>query len=321
MSIIADEHLWQEIISPDSFSGEVMFGEMMKRHTSLKIGGPADIFVFPQEVISLKNSLTALKKKSIPFMPVGGGTNLLVRDGGIEGVVVSLRDCRRIEIVDEAKDLVSLFVESGVPLQKLVSFAKENGFSGIEGLVGIPGSAGGAIAGNAGAYGYSMKNVIVSATVMHADGRLASLGAEELGLEYRKSNIPADSIMLSANIRLRKDIKEDIAKRGEGFLREKRERQPLSELSAGCVFKNPVGCDSTLREGTSAGKLIDEAGCKGMRIGDAEVSAVHANFLINKGNASAADFIKLMDAVRAKVLATFGVELETEIKIVGREGI
>jgi len=313
MSIIADEHLWQEIISPASFSGEVMFGEMMKRHTSLKIGGPADIFVFPQEVISLKNSLTALKKKSIPFMPVGGGTNLLVRDGGIEGVVVSLRDCRRIEIVDEAKDLVSLFVESGVPLQKLVSFAKENGFSGIEGLAGIPGSAGGAIAGNAGAYGYEMKNVIVSATVMHADGRLASLGAEELGLEYRKSNIPADSIMLSANIRLRKDIKEDIAKRGEGFLREKRERQPLSELSAGCVFKNP--------EGTSAGKLIDEAGCKGMRIGDAEVSAVHANFLINKGNASAADFIKLMDAVRAKVLATFGVELETEIKVVGREGM
>ncbi len=311
MSIIADEHLWQEIISPDSFSGEVMFGEMMKRHTSLNIGGPADIFVFPQEVISLKNSLTALKKKSIPFMPVGGGTNLLVRDGGIEGVVVSLRDCRRIEIVDDAKDLVSLFVEAGVPLQKLVSFAKENGFSGIEGLVGIPGSAGGAIAGNAGAYGYSMKNVIVSATVMHADGRLAKLGAEELGLEYRKSNIPAGSIMLSANIRLRKDIKEDIAKRAEGFLKEKRERQPLSELSAGCVFKNP--------EGTSAGKLIDEAGCKGMRIGDAEVSSVHANFLINKGNASAADFINLMDAVRAKVLATFGVELETEIKIVGRE--
>lgn len=311
MSIIADEHLWQEIISPDSFSGEVMFGEMMKRHTSLKIGGPADIFVFPQEVISLKNSIVALKKKNIPFMPVGGGTNLLVRDGGIEGVVVSLRDCRRIEVVDDAKELVSLFVESGVPLQKLVSFAKENGFSGLEGLVGIPGSAGGAIAGNAGAYGYSMKNVVISATVMHADGRLAKLGTEELGLEYRESNIPAGSIMLSANIRLRKDIKEDIAKRGEGFLKEKRERQPLSELSAGCVFKNP--------EGTSAGKLIDEAGCKGMRIGDAEVSAVHANFLINKGNASASDFIKLMDAVRAKVLATFGVELETEIKIVGRE--
>ncbi len=311
MSIIADEHLWQEIISPDSFSGEVMFGEMMKKHTSLKIGGPADIFVFPQEVISLKNSIVALKKKSIPFMPVGGGTNLLVRDGGIEGVVVSLRDCRRIEIVDDAKELVSLFVESGVPLQKLVSFAKENGFSGLEGLAGIPGSVGGAIAGNAGAYGYSMKNVVTSATVMHADGRLARLGAEELGLEYRKSNIPAGSIMLSANIRLRKDIKEDIAKRGEGFLKEKRGRQPLSELSAGCVFKNP--------EGTSAGKLIDEAGCKGMRIGDAEVSAVHANFLINKGNAGAADFIKLMDAVMAKVLATFGVELETEIKIVGRD--
>ena len=308
---IADEHLWQEIISQCSFSGEVMFREVMKMHTSLKIGGPADVFVFPQEVISLKNILTALKRRDISFMPVGGGTNLLVRDGGIEGIVVSLRDCRRIEVVDDAKDMVSLFVESGAPLQKLVSFAKENGFSGLEGLAGIPGSVGGAIAGNAGAFGYSMKNVIVSAVVMHADGRLIKLDAEELRFEYRKANIPAGSIILSANIRLRKDIKEDIAKRIEGFLKEKRERQPLSELSAGCVFKNPAE--------TSAGKLIDEAGCKGMRVGAAEVSALHANFLINKGNASASDFINLMDAVRAKVLATFGVELEDEIKIVGRE--
>ncbi len=305
-----DKNLWQEIISPGSFSGEVLFGETMKKHTSLKIGGPADIFAFPQEVISLKNMLTTLKKKSIPSMPVGGGTNLLVRDGGIEGVVVSLRDCRRIEIIDEAQDLISLFVESGVPLQKLVSFTKENGFSGMEGLAGIPGSVGGAIAGNAGAYGYSMKSLIVSATVMHPDGRLDKLVAGELGLEYRASKLPVGSIILSANIKLRRDIKEDIAKRMEGFLREKREKQPLSDLSAGCVFKNP--------EGASAGKLIDEAGCKGMRIGDAEVSSRHANFLINKGNASASDFLKLMDAVRTKVSSVFGVELEPEIKIVGR---
>ena len=313
-----DKNLWQEIISPGSFSGEVLFGETMKKHTSLKIGGPADIFAFPQEVISLKNMLTMLKKKGIPSVPVGGGTNLLVRDGGIEGVVVSLRDCRRIEIIDEAQDLISLFVESGVPLQKLVSFTKENGFSGMEGLAGIPGSVGGAIAGNTGAYGYSMKSLIVSATIMHPDGRLDKLVAGELGLEYRAAKLPAGSIILSANIKLRRDIKEDIANRMEGFLREKREKQPLSNLSAGCVFKNPVGCDSTLREGASAGKLIDEAGCKGMRIGDVEVSFRHANFLINKGNASASDFLKLMDAVRTKVSSVFGVELEPEIKIVGR---
>lgn len=305
-----DKNLWQEIISPGSFSGEVLFGETMKTHTSLKIGGPADIFAFPQEVISLKNMLTTLKKKSIPSLPVGGGTNLLVRDGGIEGVVVSLRDCRRIEIIDEAQDLISLFVESGVPLQKLVSFTKENGFSGMEGLAGIPGSVGGAIAGNTGAYGYSMKSLIVSATVMHPDGKLDKLAAGKLGLEYRAAKLPAGSIILSANIKLRRDIKEDIAKRMEGFLREKREKQPLSDLSAGCVFKNP--------EGASAGKLIDEAGCKGMRIGDVEVSSRHANFLINKGNASASDFLKLMDAVRTKVSSVFGVELEPEIKIVGR---
>ena len=310
MQNIIDEHLWQEIISPDSFSGEVRFRETMKKHTSLKIGGLADVFASPQDAVSLKNMLILLEEKSIPFVPVGGGTNLLVRDGGIGGVVVSLRDFRRIEIVEEEKDLVTVFVESGVPLQRFVIFSKENGHSGIEGLVGIPGSVGGAIAGNAGAFGYEIKNVLVSVTVMHAGGKMDKMSAGELGLEYRASKIPTGSIILGANIKMRRDIKEDIAKRIDAFLREKRERQPISELSAGCVFKNP--------EGASAGRLIDEAGCKGMRIGDVEVSAVHANFFINRGNASASDFIRLMDEVRTKVISIFGVELEPEIRIVGR---
>ena len=310
MQNIIDEHLWQEIISPDSFSGEVRFRETMKKHTSLKIGGLADVFASPQDAVSLKNMLILLEEKSIPFVPVGGGTNLLVRDGGIGGVVVSLRDFRRIEIVEEEKDLVAVFVESGVPLQRFVIFSKENGHSGIEGLVGIPGSVGGAIAGNAGAFGYEIKNVLVSVTVMHAGGKMDKMSAGELGLEYRASKIPTGSIILGANIKMRRDIKEDITKRIDAFLREKSERQPISKLSAGCVFKNP--------EGTSAGRLIDEAGCKGMRIGDVEVSAVHANFFINRGNASASDFIRLMDEVRTKVISIFGVELEPEIRIVGR---
>lgn len=310
MQDIIDEHLWQEIISPDSFSGEVRFMEPMKKHTSLKIGGTADVFASPQDAVSLKNMLILLKEKSIPFVPVGGGTNLLVKDGGIDGVVVSLRDFRRIEIVKEENDLVSVFVESGVPLQRLVVFSREKGYSGIEGLVGIPGSVGGAIAGNAGSFGYEIKNVLVSVIVMHADGKMDKMSAGELGLEYRASKIPAGSIILGADIKMRRDIKEDITKRIDAFLREKSERQPISKLSAGCVFKNP--------EGASAGRLIDEAGCKGMRIGDVEVSAVHANFFINRGNASASDFIRLMDEVRTKVISIFGVELEPEIRIVGK---
>jgi len=311
MQHIIDEHLWREISSSANFSGEARFMEPMKNHTALRIGGNADVFAFPADVVSLKNMLTALKDKGIPFIPVGGGTNLLVRDGGVAGVVVSLRDSRRIELVKGENDPVTFFVESGLPLQRLVSFSKENGYSGIEGLVGIPGSVGGAIVGNAGAFGYTIKNVLISATVMHAYGKIDVMDAAELGLEYRSSKIPAGTIILSANIRLRRDIREDIAKRIDSFLGKKRERQPISELSAGCVFKNP--------EGTSAGKLIDEAGCKSMRIGDVEVSSVHANFFINKGNATASDFMKLMDEVRLKVMAIFGVGLEPEIRIVGRE--
>ncbi|MBI4690133.1 MAG: UDP-N-acetylmuramate dehydrogenase [Nitrospirae bacterium] len=310
-----DERLWHELVHPESFSGEVRFMEYMKNHTSLRIGGTADVFASPHDVVSLKNLLIALKNKGIPFVPVGGGTNLLVKDGGIGGVVVSVRNFRRIVPLKEENDRVYFFVESGVPLQKLVSFTKENGYSGIEGLAGIPGGIGGAIAGNAGAFGYEIKNVLVSATVMHSGGEIDTISADELGLEYRSSKMPAGSIMLSANIKLMRDVKEDIEKRIEGFLREKREKQPLSELSAGCVFKNPESASTS----GGAGRLIDEAGCKGMRIGDVEVSTVHANFFVNKGNATASDFVRLMDGVRKKVMEMFGVGLEPEIRIVGRE--
>jgi UDP-N-acetylmuramate dehydrogenase len=303
--------LWRKIISPDSFSGEVKFMETMKAHTYLQIGGPADVFACPQDTVSLENTLAALNEERIPFVTVGGGTNILVKDGGIYGVVISLKNFRRSDIAKEEKDMVLFFAESGTPLQKLVSFSKENGYSGIEGLAGIPGSVGGAIAGNAGAFGYSIKNSLVSVRMMNPDKGIYEMSASELGLEYRASKIPEDTVILSANMRLRKDVKEDVAKRTNSFLKQKRETQPLSEMSAGCVFRNP--------EGASAGRLIDEAGCKGMRIGDVEVSRVHANFFINKGDAKASDFLKLMDEVKAKVASVFGTELEPEIRILGRD--
>ncbi|MBA3071939.1 MAG: UDP-N-acetylmuramate dehydrogenase, partial [Nitrospirae bacterium] len=242
---------------------------------------------------------------------VGGGTNILVKDGGVYGAVISLKNFRCSDIANEEKDMVMFFAESGTPLQKLVSFSKEHGYSGIEGLIGIPGFVGGAIAGNAGAFGYSIKNALVSVRMMNPDKGIYEMSASELGLEYRAAKIPEDTVILSANMRLRKDVKEDVVKRINSFLKQKRETQPLSEMSAGCVFRNP--------EGTSAGRLIDEAGCKGMRIGDVEVSRVHANFFINKGDAKASDFLKLMDEVKKKVMKVFGTELEPEIRIVGKE--
>ena len=303
----------KDIFSEGIFEGEVKFMEPMRDHTSLRIGGPADIFAVPQDILSLSNVRARLERRRVPFFPLGGGTNILVRDGGIEGTVISFRSLRKIETVKEDDENVYLFVRAGALLQRLVNFSKENGYSGLEGLVGIPGTVGGAICGNAGAFGYEMKDILVSVEIMDSEGKIDRFKAEGIAFGYRSSGISQNELLLSAEIKLRKDKKEDISARIEDFLKIKREKQPVWEHSAGCVFKNPPG--------SSAGKLIDEAGCKSMRIGDVEVSAVHANFFINKGKASAADFIVLIEEVAARVKERSNVVLEPEIRIVGRESV
>jgi UDP-N-acetylmuramate dehydrogenase len=301
----------EEIFSEISFEGDMRFVEPMMKHTSLRIGGPADVFAIPQDIPSLKNMLIILKRQGIPFLPLGSGTNVLIRDEGIEGVVLSLMYFRKIDIMSEDERNVNVYVEAGTPLQRLVQFSKEKGYSGIEGLAGIPGSVGGAICGNAGAFGYEMKDVLSFVLMMDAEGYIKKLKAEDIEFGYRRSSIPLDELLLSAEIVLRKDKKENVSSRIENFLKMKWESQPISEPSAGCVFKN--------LSGLSAGRLIDEAGCKGMRVGDVEVSSVHANFFVNKGKARASDFIKLMENVKSRVKETSGIELEPEIRIVGRE--
>ncbi|MBA3060769.1 MAG: FAD-binding protein, partial [Nitrospirae bacterium] len=183
MRNIIDKQLWQEIISPREARGEVKFMEPMKAHTYLQIGGPADIFACPRDTVSLENILAVLNEERIPFVTVGGGTNILVKDGGVYGAVISLKNFRCSDIANEEKDMVMFFAESGTPLQKLVSFSKEHGYSGIEGLIGIPGFVGGAIAGNAGAFGYSIKNTLVSVRMMNPDKGIYEMSASELGLE------------------------------------------------------------------------------------------------------------------------------------------
>lgn len=302
----------KEIFDKVSFSGEVRFDEPMSAHTSLRIGGPAEIMAFPEDPVSLKNILLSAKREQVPVFIFGGGTNLLVSDGGIEGIVISLKAFNKIEFTRETNDKNAvLYVGAGTPLAKLISFAQKNGCAGIEPLAGIPGYFGGAVNMNAGSFGVEIKDLLISIALMDMNGEIRIVQKDDLNFSYRSSNLPGSLIILSANILLNRDKSEDILKRIKEFLGKKRETQPLLEPSAGCVFKNPAG--------DAAGRLIDAAGCKEMRVGDAEVSEIHANYFINKGSATYTDFIALMEKVKMRVKEHSGVVLEPEIKIVGRE--
>ena len=300
----------REILKEDNFRGDIFFEEPMKNRTTLRIGGPADALALPDSTVSLKDLITGAASKGVPVMPVGGGSNLLVRDGGIDGIVVSLAFMNRILIIEEKDERIRLFVEAGSPLQKLVNFARESGYRGVEGLAGIPGLVGGAVRGNAGSFGYVAADVIESVTIMKGEGALVVLKGEDLRFGYRSAAIPDDSFILSANVMLEKDDRLAVSTRVKGFLQKKLLQQPVSAWSAGCVYRNPAGMP--------AGKLIDEARCKGMRRGGIEVSELHANFFVNTGGGTASDFLALMEDVRERVRKVFGHELEPEIRIVGR---
>jgi UDP-N-acetylmuramate dehydrogenase len=301
----------RDIVTDCLFEGDMKFMEPMSGHTSLKIGGPSDIFAIPENFASLGRLYDYLQKNEIALFPLGGGTNILVKDGGIQGAVICFSSFRKIESVGEDGEYAYLSVDSGTVLQRLVMHSRERGYAGVEGLAGIPGTVGGAICGNAGSFGYEIKDVLVSVDMMGAEGGIQRVCAKDISFGYRKSGILPTDLLLRAEIKLRKDKRDEVSARFEDFLKAKREKQPIWESSAGCVFRNP--------EGLSAGKLIDEAGCKGMGIGDVAVSSIHANFFINKGKACAADFIRLMHEVAGMVSSKFGITLEPEIKIVGRD--
>jgi len=308
----------------DSFNGELRFNEPMAYHTSLKIGGPVEVMAFPEDPLSLRNILFVAKDEGLPVYVFGAGTNLLVSDDGIKGLAISLKVFGSIEVVQsrtspaqedsagETEDQdVTLFVGAGVPLAKLINYAQKNGYSGLEALTGIPGLMGGAVYMNAGSFGTEMKDIVVSVAIMSQEGHLIILDKEKLDFSYRKSGLPRDSLILSANINLKKDDPEEIEKRTKEYMAKKKDAQPLGELTAGCVFMNP--------EGDYAGRLIEQVGCKGMKTGNVEVSSVHANYFINRGGASCSDFIKLMKSVREKVQQSSGITLEPEIYIVGED--
>ncbi|WP_353685051.1 UDP-N-acetylmuramate dehydrogenase [Thermodesulfovibrio sp. 3907-1M] len=274
--------------------------EPLSEYTTLRVGGQADLIVFSEED-SIVELIEVIKNEGLAYYVIGGGSNLLVSDSGFRGVVINTKRMNRIDI-EEFKIRAS----AGVKLQRLAAFVLKRSLSGMEGLVGIPGTVGGAVKGNAGSFGYEIKDSLEEVEVITDDLEIKVLKKQNMNFKYRSSGLPESWIIKSARFNLKSG--EPFQKMKE-FLKKKMETQPLKERSAGCVFKNP--------EGHSAGALIDKAGLKGMRIGDIVVSSVHANYFINAGSGKASDFLRLMDIVREKVFKLFSIELEPEIKILG----
>ncbi|VAX30097.1 UDP-N-acetylenolpyruvoylglucosamine reductase [hydrothermal vent metagenome] len=309
--MVPDQSLKERL--SEGFSGDILTDVMLRDHTSLRIGGKADYLFIPSDPVSLLRLIEALSGEGIGYVMIGGGTNLLVTDDGLEDVVINMKAFQSLERVgdrdDNSGDDVRVFAQSGLPLQRLLSFCREGGLSGIEGLVGIPGTVGGAVFGNAGSYGYEIMDVVQRVTVLKG-GSIAVLDREDITPTYRSGGFSPDTVILGVHMLLKRDDKGTLQDRMNEFLQMKKKTQPLGERSAGCIFKNPPA--------ESAARLIDEAGYKGMRIGDIEISTLHANFFINKGQGSAGDFLALMDAVIDGIGRMFGIILEPEIGVIGK---
>lgn len=297
-----------ELLGRMAGSSNVRTDELMMNHTSFKIGGPADILVTPCDTDSLVSIIEVCAKRDIPVLVMGNGTNLIVRDRGIRGVVVKLRDnmnCYELSGEDIA-------AQPGILLSRLSRIALENGLTGLEFAEGIPGTLGGAVTMNAGAYDGVMSMVVESTEYLSPDGRIITLDNRQHRFGKRSSFIQSDGgVVLKSRIRLKKGDREQIKNKMAAFGALRREKQPLNLPSAGSVFKRP--------EGYFAGKLVQDCGLKGFRIGGAEVSCLHCGFIVNTGNATAADVIALIKHIQDTVLASYGVELLTEVKVVGEE--
>lgn len=292
----------------NDFRGELRHGEELGRYSYLGIGGPADLFVIPADAVSLKRCLRFAAERKLPLLVLGGGTNVLVPDEGFRGLVISLRYFNMKKMINEQKDSAELFVEAGVVLQGLIAFCVDRGYAGLEGLAGIPGTVGGAVVGNTGAYGQEIKDVVRMIVVMFRNGTIRKLEKEEFSFGYRSSSIPESPIVLSANMVFRRENPEKLKEAVRSNVEKKKTAQPVGERSLGCAFRNP--------EGDSAGRLIEAAGCKGLSVGDIEVSTLHANFLINRGHGTASEYLQLLEIVRQRVAEKTGIILEPEIRIV-----
>ncbi|MBS6722524.1 MAG: UDP-N-acetylmuramate dehydrogenase [Clostridiales bacterium] len=287
-------------------AGTLLERETMSKHTSFRIGGPADFFVQPANEEELWNALHLARQEKVPFFIVGNGSNLLVSDEGFRGMI--LHTGGMLKDISVEGDVI--YAQAGALLSTVAKTALEHGLAGMEFAAGIPGTLGGAVCMNAGAYGGEMKDILLDAEVLTQEGERLVLPVEELDLSYRHSVIfEKNYVVLAAHIRLSRGDTAEIKNRMNELAGARRDKQPLEYPSAGSTFKRP--------EGYFAGKLIQDAGLKGYTVGGAQVSEKHSGFVINRGGATAEEVRFLIRQVQQKVRSQFGVELEPEVRMLG----
>jgi UDP-N-acetylmuramate dehydrogenase len=285
--------------------GRVLFDAPMKKFTSIKVGGPADSLLFLKDMVELRKVVRYARRKDIPILILGKGTNLVVRDKGIRGWVISLtQGMKKVQLEGDVIE-----AEAGLSLQRLVQFSIQKNLTGLEPFFGIPGTVGGGLAMNAGAWGVELKDILLSITLMNEKGEVVERPRKKLKFSYRRLAIPPTWIILKGRFQLKKGRKEEILEHVRSYSEIRKRTQPLDYPSAGSIFKNPA-------EGP-AGKWIEEAGLKGFRMGQAMVSDRHANFIINLGKATAQEVINLMEWVERKIYEEKAISLERETRVVG----
>ncbi|WP_414672141.1 UDP-N-acetylmuramate dehydrogenase [Lentibacillus sp.] len=308
MFVIKDHHTYEQLKQITS-PGNVMADECLYNHTYTRLGGKADFFVTPETYEEVQEIVKLSIKENIPFTLLGNGSNLIVKDGGIRGIVLNLGRLAKIEV-----EGMKLVAQSGARIITASQKALSYSLTGLEFACGIPGSVGGALFMNAGAYGGEIKDVLESAIVVDATGNLLHLSADDLDLEYRSSNIPDKGyIVLEARFSMEEGEYSDIKAVMDDLTFKRESKQPLEYPSCGSVFKRPPGY--------FAGKLIQDSELQGKQIGGAQVSLKHAGFIINLDSASATEYISLIRFVQDTVKAKFGVNLEREVKIIGEDSV
>ncbi len=286
--------------------GEVRFDEPMERHTTLRIGGPVEAWVAPASIAAVQRVRSLCALHNWPCRAVGAGSNLLVRDGGVRGVLIASERLRDLAFAGR-----TVRAGAGVATGKLLSEATRRGLSGVEFLGGVPGSVGGGLVMNAGTTLGEFKDVTLRVRSVDPRGEVIERDGAACGFVYRGSAIPPDEIVVEGELALRERPREAIESDVRNLRDRRRAREPHGVPNAGSIFKNPPG--------DHAGRLIEQCGLKGRRVGGAEVSPAHANWIVNAGGARAADVLALVDLVRAEVRSRFGLQLELEVKVVGHD--
>jgi len=291
------------------FQGEIRRGVPMSEITSFRIGGPADLCLFPQDQQDLQIVMALFRDRGLPVLLLGNGTNLLVTDKGIREPLINLSHGFK----EIGKQEHKVIAGAGVGLPQLLNFCAAHALTGLEALAGIPGTVGGGIRMNAGSWGMEIGEHISSLLVMGHAGETRQVMRNQVAFGYRGINLPFDGIILQGEFSLRKGKRDEIQMQTAEFLRKKKETQPLAQPSAGSIFKNPPDMP--------AGRLIEEVGLKGTRRGDAMISPLHANFIVNMGSARARDVLGLIELIRQRVYQEKRIGLELEVLIIGEQAM